>query len=81
MQKNNVLRSVKYGVLFSILIMILTFLVRKYFIESFGEELTGYYLLINQLIGYLNLAELGLSTASVYLFFKPLNSGDKNEIA
>ncbi|EHX9014790.1 hypothetical protein K3667_003674, partial [Escherichia coli] len=65
-------RSVKYGIVFSIVIMILTFIVRQCIINSFGENLTGYYLLINQLVGYLNLAELGLTTASVYLLFKPL---------
>ncbi|ECI3443349.1 hypothetical protein DMM05_10145, partial [Salmonella enterica subsp. houtenae] len=80
MRAKTVFRSVKYGMAFSIIIMILTFFVRKFFIESFGSELTGFYLLMNQLIGYLNLAELGLTTASIYLFFKPINSGSKNEI-
>ena len=73
-------RSVKYGIVFSIVIMILTFIVRQCIINSFGENLTGYYLLINQLVGYLNLAELGLTTASVYLLFKPLNSENKYDI-
>ncbi|ASO10005.1 hypothetical protein LFZ92_08705 [Salmonella enterica subsp. salamae serovar 57:z29:z42] len=80
MLATTVFRSVKYGIVFSIIIMILTFFVRKFFIESFGTELTGFYLLMNQLIGYLNLAELGLTTASIYLFFKPINSGSENEI-
>lgn len=46
-------RSVKYGIVFSLVIMILTFIVRQCIINSFGENLTGYYLLINQLVGYL----------------------------
>lgn len=70
------MKSFKYGFIFSILIMLMTFWVRKVFFDTLGTELTGYYLLINQMLGFLNLAELGLGTASTYLLFKPLN--DKN---
>lgn len=76
MRKKSVMKSFKYGFIFSILIMLMTFWVRKVFFDTLGTELTGYYLLINQMLGFLNLAELGLGTASTYLLFKPLN--DKN---
>jgi len=77
MRKKSVMKSFKYGFIFSILIMLMTFWVRKVFFDTLGTELTGYYLLINQMLGFLNLAELGLGTASTYLLFKPLN--DKND--
>lgn len=80
MSAKSVMKSFKYGFLFSILIMFMTFWVRKVFFEALGTELTGYYLLINQMLGYLNLAELGLGTASTYLLFKPLNNRDNEKL-
>lgn len=59
----------------------MTFWVRKVFFDTLGTELTGYYLLINQMLGFLNLAELGLGTASTYLLFKPLNDNDNLKLA
>lgn len=81
MRKKNVVKSFKYGIIFSILIMLMTFWVRKVFFDTLGTELTGYYLLINQMLGFLNLAELGLGTASTYLLFKPLNDNDNLKLA
>lgn len=79
MRTKSVMKSFKYGFVFSIIIMAMTFWVRKVFFDTLGTELTGYYLLINQMLGFLNLAELGLGTASTYLLFKPLN--EKNNRA
>lgn len=81
MRKKNVMKSFKYGFVFSILIMAMTFWVRKVFFDSLGTELTGYYLLINQMLGFLNLAELGLGTASTYLLFKPLNDNNNSVLS
>lgn len=81
MRKKNVVKSFKYGIIFSILIMLMTFWVRKVFFDTLGTELTGYYLLINQMLGFLNLAELGLGTASTYLLFKPLSDNDNVKLA
>lgn len=75
------MKSFKYGFVFSILIMAMTFWVRKVFFDSLGTELTGYYLLINQMLGFLNLAELGLGTASTYLLFKPLNEKNNSVLS
>lgn len=76
MRTASVIKSFKYGLFFSITIMVMTFFVRKVFFDTLGSALTGYYLLINQLLGFLNLAELGLGTASTYLLFKPLHEKD-----
>lgn len=81
MRKKSVMKSFKYGFIFSILIMLMTFWVRKVFFDTLGTELTGYYLLINQMLGFLNLAELGLGTASTYLLFKPLNDQNNNSLS
>lgn len=59
----------------------MTFWVRKVFFDSLGTELTGYYLLINQMLGFLNLAELGLGTASTYLLFKPLSEKNNDALS
>lgn len=81
MRRENVIKSFKYGLFFSVLIMVMTFFVRKVFLDELGSELTGFYLLINQLLGFINLAELGLGTASTYLLFKPLHKKDNTELS
>lgn len=52
------------------------FLVNKYFALYLGAQNLGLMKLFTQLLAYLNLAEMGLASASAYAFYKPL--ADKN---
>lgn len=52
---------------------VLGFVVNKYFAEYMGIETLGLMRLFSQLIAYLNIAELGIGTASAYALYKPLN--------
>ncbi len=57
-----------------------TFLVRRYFLSSFGEEVLGMKGTIANFLGVLNLAELGVATAIAYALYKPLHNNDREAI-
>ncbi len=66
--------------LFYIIGICVTFLVRRYFLSSFGEEVLGMKGTIANFLGVLNLAELGVATAIAYALYKPLVNNDREAI-
>lgn len=78
--RNKVALGSQIGLITSIVILITNFFLRSYFVKIYGSDLTGYYLLIVQLMGMLNLAELGVGTALTYILFKPLHDGSQSEL-
>lgn len=79
-KRNKVVLGSQIGLITSLVILITNFFLRSYFVKVYGADLTGYYLLIVQLMGMLNLAELGVGTALTYILFKPLHDGNKSEL-
>lgn len=63
-----------------IVTLVLNFSVRRYFILTLGIELLGYDSLFVDLMGLLNMAELGMGTALAINLYKPIAQGDKNSI-
>ncbi|EBO5098784.1 hypothetical protein DPG14_23710, partial [Salmonella enterica] len=80
MFRNKVALGSQIGLFTSVLILITNFFLRSYFVKVYGADLTGYYLLVVQLMGVLNLAELGISTALTYILFKPLHRKENSEL-
>ena len=72
--------NAKVGFVFSILTIILSFFSRKIFLEVLGDEFMGLGGTISEILGFLSLAELGISTAVSYNLYKPLQQGDKPRI-
>lgn len=72
MRKNKVIKNFIFDIFITILLMILSFLSRKIFLEVMGSNITGLMQLFSQLVGYLNIAELGIGAASTYALYKPL---------
>ena len=60
--------------------IVLSFLVRTFFIKIFGEKLLGLDSLLVNLLAMLSIAELGVSTAISYGLYKPLAKKDINKI-
>lgn len=54
---------------------------RKIFLEELGNNFLGLTGTLNNILGLLNLAELGVGAAISFLLFEPLQKGDKVEIA
>lgn len=56
------------------------FFTRKVFIDQLGIEFTGLTSSLQSLLGFLNLAELGVATAIGYVLYKPIFDNDKVQI-
>lgn len=56
------------------------FFTRKIFLDNLGETFIGLTGTLQSLLGFLNLAELGVSTAIAYVLYKPLFDGDEDKI-
>lgn len=57
------------------------FLVNKYFAFYLGVQNLGLMKLFTQLLAYLNLAEIGLASASTYALYKPLSEKNHKQIS
>ena len=60
--------------------LILQFFSRKIFLDYLGAEVLGLNTTAQNLLGFLNLAELGIGTAVSYNLYKPLFNGDWKSI-
>ena len=74
------IKNVRVSLFFSILILILGFFSRKILIECLGAEVLGLNTTATNLLGFLNLAELGISTAISYTLYTPLYQKDYKTI-
>jgi len=74
------LQNVKVALLFYCLNLLLQFFSRKIFLDYLGSEVLGLNTTAQNLLGFLNLAELGIGSAVAYNLYKPLFEGDKKAI-
>lgn len=66
------IKNARVSLLFSILVLIFGFFSRKILIDSLGVEVLGLNTTATNLLGFLNLAELGISSAISYTLYIPL---------
>jgi O-antigen/teichoic acid export membrane protein len=62
------------------LLLAMSFIVRTLFIRILGAEYTGINGLYSNILGILNLAELGLGSVFTYQLYKPLKDDNREEI-
>ena len=74
------IHNVKVALLFYILNLILQFFSRKIFLDYLGSEVLGLNTTAQNLLGFLNLAELGIGSAVAYNLYKPLFDQDRTAI-
>ena len=60
--------------------LITAFFTRKILLENLGAEFIGFTGTIGSLLGFLNLAELGIGTAIGYVLYKPIANKDRFKI-
>ena len=71
------IRNVKVALLFYLLNLVLQFFSRKIFLDYLGSEILGLNTTANNLLSFLNLAELGIGSAVAYNLYKPLFDQDR----
>ena len=72
--------NAEVNIIFYFLTLFLTFISRKIFLDCLGAEFIGLTGTLGNILGYLNLAEFGITACIGYFLFKPLQSNNRQEI-
>ena len=76
----SVIQNARVALFFYSVNLILQFFSRKVFLDHLGAELLGLNTTAQSLLQFLNLAESGISAAMAFGLYKPLSSGNRQEI-
>ena len=74
------IQNAKVALIFYFLNLVLQFFSRKIFLDYLGSEVLGLNTTAQNLLGFLNLAELGIGAAVAYNLYKPIYDGNKQAI-
>lgn len=74
------LLNARVNLIFYFLTLILSFFSRKIFLDCLGVDFVGLTTTLQNLLGFLNLAELGIGSAIGYVLYKPLFEHDQQKI-
>lgn len=83
MMESRVKKSVqnaKVNVLFYFVTLAISFFSRKIFLDTLGADFVGLTGTLQNLLGFLNLAELGIGTSIGYVLYRPLFEKDQKKI-
>lgn len=72
--------NAKVNLIFYFLTIFMAFFSRKIFLECLGTEFIGLTGTLGNILGYLNLAELGIGSCVSFFLYKPLEQNDREEI-
>ena len=72
--------NAEVNLIFYFLSLFLAFFSRKIFLDCLGAEFIGLTGTLGNILGYLNLSELGISACIGYFLFKPLQTNNRKEI-
>lgn len=74
------IKNAKVALFFYVINLILQFFSRKIFLKYWGAEVLGLNMAAQNLPGFLNIAELGISSAISYTLYQPLFKKDRQSI-
>lgn len=74
------LLNARVNLIFYFLTLVLSFFSRKIFLDCLGADFMGLTGTLSNLLGFLNLAELGIGGAIGYVLYKPLFDHDESKI-
>lgn len=72
--------NAEVNLVFYFLSLFLAFFSRRIFLDCLGTEFIGLTSTLGNILGYLNLAELGITASIGYFLFKPLQTNNRQEI-
>lgn len=72
--------NVKANLIFYFINLLISFFSRKIFLDTLSADFVGLTSTLNGFLSFLNLAELGISTAIGYVLYKPLFDHDQEKI-
>ena len=73
--------NAKVNLAFYLLMTVFTFFSRKIFLDRLGADFIGLTGTLQNILGILNLAELGIGSAVSFVLYRPIKQGDKQTIS
>ena len=73
--------NARVNVFFYLVTLFISFFSRKIFLEKLGADFVGLTSTMQNLLGFLNLAELGIGTAMIFSLYEPAAKDDKRKLA
>lgn len=74
------LLNARVNLIFYFLTLVLSFFSRKIFLDCLGADFIGLTGTLQNILGYLNLAELGVGAAIAFNLYKPIQQGNRQQI-
>ncbi|RKE95311.1 lipopolysaccharide biosynthesis protein [Ichthyenterobacterium magnum] len=74
------IKNAKVGLFFYAITIFVAFFSRKIFLDYLGADFVGLISVLQSILGFLNLVELGIGTAIGYALYKPIFDGNQKEI-
>lgn len=81
MDKRKSILNVTVSVGFKIVTMIMVIVVKRFLINTCGNDVNGLNALYLSIIGFLSVAELGVGSAITFCMYKPIVEGDNNTVS
>lgn len=72
--------NARVNLIFYFVTLLLAFFSRKIFLDSLGADFVGLTGTLQNLLGFLNLAEMGIGAAIGYVLYRPLYEGNRSKI-
>lgn len=77
---NKSIKNARVNLVFYAVILFVSFFSRKIFLQSLGDEFVGLSSTLFNILGVINIAELGIGSAVAYMLYKPLFENDTKKI-
>lgn len=81
MDKKRGVANVSVSIVFRVLLLVASILVRRYIIKFVGNEINGLNSLYISILDFLSVAELGIGGAITFCMYKPIVEGDNDKVA
>ena len=78
---SNILKNTFFALVNQIVVLVLNIVNRTIFIKILGIDYLGISGLFSDILMMLSLSDLGLGTAMVYSYYKPISEGNEKKIA
>ena len=72
------LLNMRVNMITAFVAVVISFFTRKVFLDTLGPEFMGLTTTVNGLLGFLNLAELGVGASIAYFLYKPIYDDDRD---
>ena len=73
-------KNVLSGIVYQVVLIALSFLIPRLYLENFGSEVNGVLSTIKQIFVYMTLLEAGIGLATTQALYKPIAENDRNRV-